>query len=163
MESGLSWYSEDGKVSHKLESCSYNTGSLKTEAPSKWRKKPPIFSEDSGCKGEFKKPQSLGQPGSFKKGRNPPVGVTSPITHTSQSMLRVAGELSSIFSLFICFFFVFFSLFILFRDLVYRVRWGNHCHQLSLVWWSPVSNRLFIEQPSQIAAWCQNDCRSLPF
>lgn len=93
VESGLSWYSEDGKASHKLDSCSYDTGSLKTEAPSKWRKKPPIFSEDSGCKGELKKPHSLGQPGSLKKGRNPPVGVTSPITHTSQSMLKVAGEL----------------------------------------------------------------------
>uniref|UniRef100_A0A3Q1JX12 AAA+ ATPase domain-containing protein n=1 Tax=Anabas testudineus TaxID=64144 RepID=A0A3Q1JX12_ANATE len=91
VESGLSWYSEDGKTSHKLDSCSYDTGSLKTEAPSKWRKKPPIFSEDSGGRGEFKKPQSLGQPGSFKKGRNPPVGVTSPITHTSQSMLKVAA------------------------------------------------------------------------
>lgn len=102
VESGLSWYSEDGKASHKLDSCSYDTGSLKTEAPSKWRKKPPIFSEDSGGKGELKKPQSLGQPGSFKKGRNPPVGVTSPITHTSQSMLKVAGELSSIIYLLIC-------------------------------------------------------------
>ncbi|KAK2915357.1 hypothetical protein Q8A73_005951 [Channa argus] len=90
VESGLSWYSEDGKASHKLDSCSYDTGSLKTEAPSKWRKKPPSFSEESGAKVEMKKPQSLGQTGSFKKGRNPPVGVTSPITHTSQSMLKVA-------------------------------------------------------------------------
>ncbi|XP_029989944.1 neuron navigator 1 isoform X4 [Sphaeramia orbicularis] len=93
VESGLSWYSEDGKASQKL-SCSYDTGSLKTEAPSKWRKKPPSLSEDSGSKGELKKPQSLGQPGSFKKGRNPPVGVTSPITHTSQSMLKVAAPKS---------------------------------------------------------------------
>ncbi|TKS70736.1 Neuron navigator 1 [Collichthys lucidus] len=94
VESGLSWYSEDGKASHKLNSCSYDTGSLKTEAPSKWRKKPPSLSEDSGGKGELKKPQSLGQPGSFKKGRNPPVGVTSPITHTSQSTLKVAAPKS---------------------------------------------------------------------
>ncbi|XP_040890015.1 neuron navigator 1 isoform X4 [Toxotes jaculatrix] len=94
VESGLSWYSEDGKASHKLNSCSYDTGSLKTEAPSKWRKKPPSLSEDSMGKGELKKPQSLGQPGSFKKGRNPPVGVTSPITHTSQSMLKVAAPKS---------------------------------------------------------------------
>ncbi|XP_037831343.1 neuron navigator 1 isoform X4 [Kryptolebias marmoratus] len=91
VESGLSWYSEDGKVSHKLNSCSYDSGSLKTEAPSKWRKKPPSLSEDLGMKGEIKKPQSLGQPGSFKKGRNPPIGVTSPITHTSQSVLKVAA------------------------------------------------------------------------
>ncbi|MED6252161.1 hypothetical protein ATANTOWER_007848, partial [Ataeniobius toweri] len=94
VESGLSWYSEDGKASHKLDSCSFNSGSLKTEAPSKWRKKPPSLSEDFGVKGELKKPQSLCQPGSFKKGRNPPVGVTSPITHTSQSMLKVAAPKS---------------------------------------------------------------------
>ncbi|XP_068170856.1 neuron navigator 1 isoform X2 [Antennarius striatus] len=94
VESGLSWYSEDGKAGHKLNSCSYDTGSLKTEAPSKWRKKPPSVSEDSGSRGEVKKPQSLGQPGSFRKGRNPPVGVTSPITHTSQSMLKVAAPKS---------------------------------------------------------------------
>ncbi|XP_028261536.1 neuron navigator 1 isoform X3 [Parambassis ranga] len=94
VESGLSWYSEDGKASHKFSSCSYETGSLKTEAPSKWRKKPPSLSEDFGVKGELKKPQSLGQPGSFKRGKNPPVGVTSPITHTSQSMLKVAAHKS---------------------------------------------------------------------
>ncbi|KAM6947813.1 neuron navigator 1 isoform 2-T2 [Lycodopsis pacificus] len=93
VESGLSWYSED-KAAHKLDSCSYGTGSLKTEAPSKWRKKPPSLSEDSGCKGELKKPQSLGHPGSLKKGRNPPIGVTSPITHTSQSTLKVAAPKS---------------------------------------------------------------------
>ncbi|XP_045931978.1 neuron navigator 1 isoform X10 [Micropterus dolomieu] len=94
VESGLSWYSEDGKASHKLNSCSYETGSLKAEAPSKWRKKPPSLSEDSGGRGELRKPQSLGQPGSFKKGRNPPIGVTSPITHTSQSTLKVAAPKS---------------------------------------------------------------------
>ncbi|XP_059184895.1 neuron navigator 1 isoform X1 [Centropristis striata] len=94
VESGLSWYSEDGKAVHKLDSSSYDTGSLKTEAPSKWRKKPPSLSEDPGCKGELKKPQSLGQPGSFRKGRNPPIGVTSPITHTSQSTLKVAAPRS---------------------------------------------------------------------
>ncbi|KAM7005961.1 neuron navigator 1 [Tautogolabrus adspersus] len=94
VESGLSWYSEDGKAGHKLDGSSFDTGSLKTEAPSKWRKKPPSLSEDFGCKGELKKPQSLGQPGSFKKGRNPPIGVTSPITHTSQSTLKVAAPKS---------------------------------------------------------------------
>nr|XP_043880802.1 neuron navigator 1 isoform X2 [Solea senegalensis] len=91
VESGLSWYSEDGKANAKLSSSSYDTGSLKTEVPSKWRKKPPSLSEvESGSKCEMKKPQGFGQPGSFKKSRNPPVGVTSPITHTSQSMLKVA-------------------------------------------------------------------------
>ncbi|XP_076740386.1 neuron navigator 1 isoform X2 [Maylandia zebra] len=94
VESGLSWYSEDGKSTHKLGSSSFDSGSLKTEAPSKWRKKPPSLSEDFGGKGELKKPQSLGQPRSFKKSRNPPVGVTSPITHTSQSMLKVAAPKS---------------------------------------------------------------------
>ncbi|XP_068449652.1 neuron navigator 1 [Clinocottus analis] len=94
VESGLSWYSEDGKAVHKLDGGSYETGSLKTEAPSKWRKKPPSLGEDPGCKGELRKPQSLGQAGSFKKGRNPPVGVTSPITHTSQCTLKVAAPKS---------------------------------------------------------------------
>ncbi|XP_056128788.1 neuron navigator 1 [Lampris incognitus] len=95
VESGLSWYSEDGKASRKLNDGSYETGSLKRETPSKWRKRPPqSVGEDSGGKGELKKPQSLGQPGSFKKGRNPPIGVTSPITHTSQSMLKVAAPKS---------------------------------------------------------------------
>ncbi|KAM8867598.1 neuron navigator 1 isoform 2-T4 [Synchiropus picturatus] len=91
VESGLSWYSEESKSSSKLERSGYDTGSLKTEAPSKWRKKPPSLSEESAFKAEMKKPQSLGQPGSFRKTRNPPVGVTSPITHTSQSMLKVAA------------------------------------------------------------------------
>ena len=113
VESGLSWYSEDHKAGHKLDSGSYETGSLKTEAPSKWRKKPPSLSEDFGCKGELKKPQSLGQPGSFRKGRNPPVGVTSPITHTSQSTLKVAGEiLWYFFLLFFIYMPLFFQLFI---------------------------------------------------
>uniref|UniRef100_A0A8C7YHL4 Neuron navigator 1 n=1 Tax=Oryzias sinensis TaxID=183150 RepID=A0A8C7YHL4_9TELE len=94
VESGFSWYSEDGKASHKFNSGSFDSGSLKTEAPSKWRKKPPSLGEDFGVKGELKKPHSLGQPGSLNRGRNPPVGVTSPITHTSQSMLKVAAPKS---------------------------------------------------------------------
>uniref|UniRef100_H2LS65 Neuron navigator 1 n=1 Tax=Oryzias latipes TaxID=8090 RepID=H2LS65_ORYLA len=94
VESGFSWYSEDGKASHKFNSGSFDSGSLKTEAPSKWRKKPPSLGEDFGVKGELKKPQSFGQPGSLNRGRNPPVGVTSPITHTSQSMLKVAAPKS---------------------------------------------------------------------
>lgn len=90
VESGLSWYSEDGKGSNKLSSSSYDTGSLKTDTQSKWRKK--SLSEESGVKGELRKPLSFSQPGSFKKNHNPPVGVTSPITHTSQSALKVAGK-----------------------------------------------------------------------
>lgn len=94
VESGLAWYSEDSKAFRKADSGAYETGSLKTESSSKYRKSRPTegaVQEKSG-KGELKKPQSLGQPGNFKKGRNPPVGVTSPITHTTQSVLKMAGE-----------------------------------------------------------------------
>ncbi|XP_051930956.1 neuron navigator 1 isoform X2 [Hippocampus zosterae] len=91
VESGLSWYSEDGKAGRKMDACGYDTGSLKTEAPSKWRKKPPSLSDELSVKEEARKPQHLGASGSFKKCRNPPVGVTSPITHTSQSMLKLAA------------------------------------------------------------------------
>ncbi|KAL0978787.1 hypothetical protein UPYG_G00175180 [Umbra pygmaea] len=94
VESGLSWYSEDAKAARKMDGGGYETGSLKTETPSKWRKssRPMEGSgEDPGVKGELRKPQSLGQPGNLKKGRTPPVGVTSPITHTSQSVLKVAA------------------------------------------------------------------------
>ncbi|XP_061687245.1 neuron navigator 1 isoform X2 [Syngnathoides biaculeatus] len=94
VESGLSWYSEDGKAAHKADAGAYDTGSLKTEAPSKWRKKPPGLSDELSVKVDARKPQSLGAPASFKKSRNPPVGVTSPITHTSQSMLKVAAAKS---------------------------------------------------------------------
>ncbi|XP_041743525.1 neuron navigator 1-like isoform X3 [Coregonus clupeaformis] len=98
VESGLSWYSEDAKAARKMDGGSYETGSLKTENPSKWRKSSRPMeadSEDAGVKGEVRKPQSLGQPGNYnKKGRNPPVGVTSPITHTSQNVLKVAAPKS---------------------------------------------------------------------
>ncbi|XP_035244951.1 neuron navigator 1 isoform X2 [Anguilla anguilla] len=94
-ESGLSWYSEDGRPPRKGEGGGgYDTGSLKTESSAKWRKCRPLEGggEDAEGKAEPKKPQSLGQPGTFKKSRNPPVGVTSPITHTSHSLLRVAAQ-----------------------------------------------------------------------
>ncbi|MBN3319161.1 NAV1 protein, partial [Atractosteus spatula] len=95
VESGLSWYSEDGKPHRKMDSSGgYDTGSLKTESSSKWRKVRPETSSEEMAKGELKKPQSLGQPNVLKKGKNPPVGVTSPITHTSQSMLKVAAPKS---------------------------------------------------------------------
>ncbi|XP_016141321.1 neuron navigator 1 [Sinocyclocheilus grahami] len=91
VESGLAWYSEDSKSLRTADGV-YDTGSLKSEPSSKWRKTrlPDGSAQDKTGKGELKKPQSLGQPGSFKKSRNPPVGVTSPITHTSQSVLKVA-------------------------------------------------------------------------
>uniref|UniRef100_A0AAY4CBN7 Neuron navigator 1 n=1 Tax=Denticeps clupeoides TaxID=299321 RepID=A0AAY4CBN7_9TELE len=90
VESGLSWYSEEGKTHRRSES-SYDTGSLKTDPSSKWKKTRPM--EDTGVKGELKKPQSLGHhPSGLKKSRNTPVGVTSPITNSSQSLLKPPGE-----------------------------------------------------------------------
>ncbi|XP_026055087.1 neuron navigator 1 isoform X4 [Carassius auratus] len=89
VESGLSWYSEEGKAQCRNEG-GYDTGSLKTESSSKWKKS--RSQDDTGVKSELRKPQTLGHPPSgLKKSRNPPVGVTSPITHTSQSMLKVPG------------------------------------------------------------------------
>lgn len=83
VESGLSWDSDDSKPGRKSKSgSSFDTGSLKSESANKWK----------GEKGELKKPQTISQGHGLKKGRNPPVGVTSPITHTSQSGLKVAGE-----------------------------------------------------------------------
>lgn len=92
VESGLSWDSDDNKPRRKSQGSSvYETGSLKSESANKWKKNRP-HGELEGGKGELKKPQTLGQGNMLKKGRNPPVGVTSPITHTSQSGLKVAGE-----------------------------------------------------------------------
>ncbi|XDV45547.1 hypothetical protein PO909_013633 [Leuciscus waleckii] len=89
VESGLSWYSEEGKAQCRNEGV-YETGSLKAESSSKWKKS--RSQDDAAVKGELRKPQTLGHPPSgLKKSRNPPVGVTSPISHTSQSMLKVPG------------------------------------------------------------------------
>ncbi|XP_049626655.1 neuron navigator 1 [Suncus etruscus] len=90
-ESGLSWFSEsEEKTPKKLE---YDSGSLKMEpGTSKWRRERPESCDDASKVGELKKPISLGQPGSLKKGKTPPVAVTSPITHTAQSALKVAGK-----------------------------------------------------------------------
>ena len=93
VESGLSWDSDDNKPGRKSQGRSaYDTGSLKSESASKWKKTRPQGDGMEGGKGELRKPQTLGQGNVLKKARNPPVGVTSPITHTSQSGLRVAGE-----------------------------------------------------------------------
>uniref|UniRef100_A0AAR2IWQ7 Neuron navigator 1 n=1 Tax=Pygocentrus nattereri TaxID=42514 RepID=A0AAR2IWQ7_PYGNA len=94
VESGFAWYSEDSKALRKANDGTYDTGSLKTESSSKYRKSRPAegTGQEKTGRGELKKPQSLAQSGNFKKGRNPPVGVTSPITHTSQSVLKVAGD-----------------------------------------------------------------------
>ncbi|KAM8813179.1 neuron navigator 1 isoform 6-T6 [Rhynchonycteris naso] len=90
-ESGLSWFSEsEEKAPKKLE---YDSGSLKMESgSSKWRRERPESCDDASKVGELKKPISLGHPGSLKKGKTPPVAVTSPITHTAQSALKVAGR-----------------------------------------------------------------------
>lgn len=93
MESGLSWDSEDTKPSRISQGSGfYDTGSLKSESANKWKKTRTQGEGLEGGKGELRKPQSLGQGNMLKKGRNPPVGVTSPITHTSQSGLKVAGK-----------------------------------------------------------------------
>ncbi|XP_052056600.1 neuron navigator 1 isoform X3 [Apodemus sylvaticus] len=90
-ESGLNWFSEsEEKTPKKLE---YDSGSLKMEpGTSKWRRERPESCDDSSKGGELKKPISLGHPGSLRKGKTPPVAVTSPITHTAQSALKVAGK-----------------------------------------------------------------------
>ncbi|KAB0345047.1 hypothetical protein FD754_021973 [Muntiacus muntjak] len=90
-ESGLSWFSEsEEKAPRKLE---YDSGSLKMEtAGSKWRRERPESCDDASRAGELKKPAGLGPPGPLKKGKTPPVAVTSPITHTAQSSLKVAGK-----------------------------------------------------------------------
>ncbi|KAJ8258080.1 hypothetical protein GJAV_G00192930 [Gymnothorax javanicus] len=96
VEGGLSWYSEEGSAHRKTEGSSYDSGSLKSESTGKWKKPRPLESggEDGGGKGELRKPQTLGPPNALRKSRNPPVGVTSPITHTSQSTLKVAAPKS---------------------------------------------------------------------
>uniref|UniRef100_A0A8D2N9D6 Neuron navigator 1 n=1 Tax=Zonotrichia albicollis TaxID=44394 RepID=A0A8D2N9D6_ZONAL len=90
-ESGLSWYGEgDEKAPKKLD---YDSSSLKMEhGSSKWRREPSEGGEEGPKGGELKKPVSLGTPGSLKKGKTPPVAVTSPITHMAQSTLKVAGK-----------------------------------------------------------------------
>uniref|UniRef100_A0A3Q3JJ77 Neuron navigator 1-like ubiquitin-like domain-containing protein n=1 Tax=Monopterus albus TaxID=43700 RepID=A0A3Q3JJ77_MONAL len=91
VESGLSWDSHDTKPSRKSQGSSvYDSGSLKSESANKWKKMQPQGNGLDGGRGELKKPQTLGQGNVLKKGRNPPVGVTSPITHTSQGGLKVA-------------------------------------------------------------------------
>ncbi|XP_059723546.1 neuron navigator 1 isoform X2 [Haemorhous mexicanus] len=90
-ESGLSWYGEgEEKAPKKLD---YDSSSLKMEhGSSKWRREPSEGGEEGPKGGELKKPVSLGTPGSLKKGKTPPVAVTSPITHMAQSTLKVAGK-----------------------------------------------------------------------
>uniref|UniRef100_A0A3B1IWH0 Neuron navigator 1 n=1 Tax=Astyanax mexicanus TaxID=7994 RepID=A0A3B1IWH0_ASTMX len=83
MESGLSWNSKDTK--HRNEG-GYNPASLKTESPNQWKKSQ--VPDDTGVRGELRKPQTLNHQYGLKKCRNPPVGITSPITHNTQSLLK---------------------------------------------------------------------------
>ncbi|XP_070601828.1 neuron navigator 1 isoform X9 [Erythrolamprus reginae] len=90
-ESGLNWYGEpEDKTQKKMD---YDSGSLKMEhSSSKWRRERSESCDEAPAKGgELKKPVTLGPPGSLKKGKTPPVAVTSPITHTAQT-LKVAGK-----------------------------------------------------------------------
>lgn len=97
VESGLSWDSDDTKPNRRSQGGSvYDSGSLKSESANKWKKVRPQGEGLEGGRGELKKPQTLGHGNVLKKGRNPPVGVTSPITHTSQSGLKVACKFSSV-------------------------------------------------------------------
>ncbi|KAK7884263.1 hypothetical protein WMY93_027386 [Mugilogobius chulae] len=92
VESGLSWDTDDSKPSRKsLGNSIYETSSLKSESANKWKKSKAPGEGLEGGRGELKKPQTLGPGNMLKKGRNPPVGVTSPITHTAQSGLKVPG------------------------------------------------------------------------
>lgn len=87
-ESGLSWLSEpEEKAPRKLE---YDSSSLKMGP--EWRRERRESGDGTPKAGELKKPAGLGPPGPLKKGRTPPVAVTSPITHTAQSALKVAGK-----------------------------------------------------------------------
>ncbi|XP_045911285.1 neuron navigator 1-like isoform X2 [Micropterus dolomieu] len=96
VESGLSWDTDVTKPGRKSHGSGvYDTGSLKSESANKWKKTRTQGEGLEGGKGELKKPQTLGHGNVLKKGRNPPVGVTSPITHTSQSALKVAGTVKS--------------------------------------------------------------------
>ncbi|XP_077151513.1 neuron navigator 1 isoform X2 [Ranitomeya variabilis] len=83
VESGLSWHSEsEERGPRRME---YDSGSLKSEhGSSRWRRD----KNDDTPKSDVKKPVSLGQP--LRKGKNPPVGVTSPITQTGQTVSKGA-------------------------------------------------------------------------
>ncbi|CAL9703080.1 unnamed protein product [Knipowitschia caucasica] len=92
VESGLSWDTDDSKPGRKsLGSSIYETSSLKSESANKWKKAKAPGEGLEGGRGELKRPQTLGHGNMLKKGRNPPVGITSPITHTAPSGLKVPG------------------------------------------------------------------------
>ncbi|XP_071993333.1 neuron navigator 1 isoform X2 [Engystomops pustulosus] len=84
VESGLSWHSEsEERGPRRME---FDSGSLKLEhSSSRWRRE----KNDDVPKSDIKKPVTLGQP--LRKGKNPPVGVTSPITQTGQNVSKGGG------------------------------------------------------------------------
>ncbi|CAL8250137.1 unnamed protein product [Arctogadus glacialis] len=98
-ESGLSWDSEDPKQGQRQSLGGgglYDTGSLKAEPAHKWKKARPAGEGPEAGRGELRRPQTLGQSNMLKRpGRNPPVGVTAPITHTAPSGLKGAGTVKS--------------------------------------------------------------------
>ncbi|KTG43353.1 hypothetical protein cypCar_00034384 [Cyprinus carpio] len=87
VESGLSWYSEEGKAQCRNEG-GYDTGSLKAESSSKWKKS--RSQDDTGVKGELRKPQTLGHVAAHVDGRkpNPSCRVNLP-HHTPHRLLKV--------------------------------------------------------------------------
>lgn len=69
----------------------YDSGSLKSEhGSSRWRRE----KNDDTQKSETKKPVTLGQP--LRKGKNLPVGVTSPNTHTPTGTTTQKGGVGGI-------------------------------------------------------------------
>ncbi|XP_075709736.1 neuron navigator 1 isoform X6 [Rhinoderma darwinii] len=87
VESGLSWHSEsEERGPRRME---YDSGSLKAEhGSSRWRRE----KNNDPPKPDVKKTVSLGQ--QLRKGKNPQVGVTSPITQTGQTVSKVGAAKS---------------------------------------------------------------------
>ncbi|XP_075709731.1 neuron navigator 1 isoform X2 [Rhinoderma darwinii] len=85
VESGLSWHSEsEERGPRRME---YDSGSLKAEhGSSRWRRE----KNNDPPKPDVKKTVSLGQ--QLRKGKNPQVGVTSPITQTGQTVSKVGAK-----------------------------------------------------------------------
>uniref|UniRef100_A0A4W3GDS8 Neuron navigator 1 n=1 Tax=Callorhinchus milii TaxID=7868 RepID=A0A4W3GDS8_CALMI len=89
VESGLTWYGgSEGKGQKKAES-GYDASNVKMDQNTKWRR---IRTEPADeISKEVKKPQTIGQIGSVKKS-TAPVGITSPMTSSGASSLKVAAK-----------------------------------------------------------------------
>ncbi|XP_076839892.1 neuron navigator 1-like isoform X2 [Brachyhypopomus gauderio] len=81
VKSGLAWYSEEVSAQCRGDR-SFDTGSLKTASASMWK-------DANGTKSEVPKLQTLNHHPSLKKKHKPPLFITAPVTHNSQSMLKV--------------------------------------------------------------------------